>query len=393
MSEEQQLNENSLEVSVVMPCLNEEDSVEICINKCFQAFEKNNIKGEVVVVDNGSTDRSKEIIINSKARLIEEKVKGYGSAYLRGFSEARGKYIIMGDSDDTYDFLIINDFIKPLREGYDFVIGKRILNKMKNGSGAMPWLHRYIGNPVLSGILRLFFGINISDAHCGMRSLTKEAYKKMNLKSLGMEFASEMVIRAKKTNLKFKEIPIEYRLRIGESKLRTFRDGWRHLRFMLIYSPTHLFFYPGLLLFALGLLIVVFLIKGPIFIYGFPIDFHVMFFGSMLMVIGYQIINLGFFAKIYSHSENFEEESNDKIIVFILRKIKLEQMILVGTIAIVAGMIIFGDVVIDWKKWMETGRGTFNGVRKMIPAFTLIILGFQNIFFGFYYSILKIEKK
>lgn len=386
-------NENKPEVSVIMPCLNEEMSVGICIDKCFQAFEKHKINGEVIVVDNGSTDGSKEIIKKSKARLVEEKTKGYGSAYLRGFLEAKGKYIVIGDSDDTYDFLAINEFIKPLREGYDFVIGKRILNNMKNENGAMPWLHRYVGNPVLSGILRLFFGIDVSDAHCGMRSLTKDTYEKMKLKSLGMEFASEMVMKIKKLKLKFKEIPIEYRLRIGESKLRTFRDGWRHLRFMLIYSPTYLFLIPGLVLFVTGFLVTSFLIKGPIVFFGLSMDFHVMFLGSMLMIVGYQVLNLGFFAKIYSFSEKFEEEESDKIVTFIIKRVKLEEMIFIGIVAILCGVIIFVDVFIDWREWMRVGSGVFMGIRKMIPAFTLIILGFQNIFFGFYYSILKIEKK
>lgn len=390
---ENESNENKPEVSVIMPCLNEEMSVGICIDKCFRVFDENGINGEVVVADNGSVDLSREIVLKSRARLADEPKKGYGNAYLRGFSEARGKYLIMGDSDDTYDFSDLKKFIDPLKSGYDFVIGTRLKGKIEGGDGTMPWLHRFVGNPVLTFILRTLFKVNLSDVYCGMRSMTREAYEKLHLQATGMEYALEMIINTKKAGLKVKEVPIEYGLRRGESKLRTFRDGWRSLRFMLIYSPTYLFLVPGLALFMAGFLIMSLLIRGPVVFFGLSMDFHVMFLGSMMMIVGYQIINLGFFAKIYSFSEKFEEEKSDKVISFIIKRVKLEEMIMIGAAAIICGAIIFGDVFIDWREWMRTSSGVFIGIRKMVPAFTLIILGFQNIFFGFYYSILKIEKK
>lgn len=378
-------------ISVVMPCLNEEKGVGICIEKCLDVFARNGMNGEVIVVDNGSTDASKEIIRKTKAHLFEEKRKGYGSAYLRGFSEARGKYIVMGDSDDTYDFFEIPQFISLLENGYDFIIGSRLKGKITKGNGSMPWLHRFIGNPVLSGILRLFFGVDVSDAHCGMRAFTQEAYQKMFLRTTGMEFASEMIINAGKAKLKIKEIPINYRLRIGESKLRTFRDGWRHLRFMLLYSPTFLFLIPGVVFFIVGLVGMFLLLPGPLIISRLTFDYHYMFVASTMVIIGYQIINLGFFAKIYSYSEKFEDERNDRIVGVLSKKIKLESMVTIGLIIFFAGLLIFGYVLHKWLK--HDYMGDFFEVRSMIVSVTCMIIGIQTMFFSFFYSILRIEKR
>ena len=235
-----------LDVSVVMPCLNEEETIGPCIEKAREGIRRLGLHGEIIVCDNGSTDRSVEIATRLGARVFHERRKGYGSAYMRGISEARAEYIIMGDSDDTYDFADLEPFLKPLREGYELVMGSRFSGTIL--PGAMTFSHRYIGNPVLSGILKLFYRVDISDAHCGMRSFTKDAYARMRLQTTGMEFASEMVINAGRERLKIAEVPITYYPRKGESKLETWRDGWRHLRFMLLYSPTHLFLLPGLLL-------------------------------------------------------------------------------------------------------------------------------------------------
>lgn len=382
--------EDAIEISVIMPCLNEEKAVGLCIEKCFKVFRDNKIKGEVVVVDNGSEDRSKEIIIKSQARLIEEPRRGYGSAYIKGFSEAKGRYLIMGDADDTYNFFDIPKFLEPLKNGYDFVIGDRLSGKIKSGNGSMPWLHRYIGNPVLTKILKVLFGVKVSDAHCGMRSITKNAYNKLFLKTIGMEFASEMIINAKKANLKIKEVPINYRLRIGESKLRTFKDGWRHLRFMLLYSPTALFLIPGAVLFISGLLVLFVLSFGPIFLGRVMFDFHYMFLGGLFALAGYQILNLGFFTKIYAYTEKFEDERRDKVVSFFSRHLSLERMILGGALVFLIGFMLFGWVVVLWG---ENKFGNLFEVRKMIISLVLMILGIQTFFNGFFYSILRIEKK
>lgn len=380
--------ENTIDVSVVMPCLNEEQAVGLCIKKCLKVFRENNIKGEIIVVDNGSTDKSREIILESGAKLVDESRKGYGSAYLKGFSEAQGKCIVMGDADNTYDFLDIPSFLKPLKEGYDFVIGSRLKGDIKMGKGTMPFLHRYVGNPILTFILRKLFDINVSDAHCGMRSLKKESYHRLNMKTIGMEFASEMIINARKANLKTKEIPISYNLRQGESKLRTFKDGWRHLRFMLLYSPNFVFLIPGAFLFITGFVLDLILVSGPVLVWGKSFDFHFMFIGSLFLLTGYQIANLGFFAKTYAYSEKFADEKDDKLIKFLSQKVTLERMIFIGSAVFFAGFFILGSILFEW---IGSGYGELFEVRKMILSVTFMIIGIQIVFNGFYYSILKLK--
>ena len=235
-----------------MPCLNEAQTVGVCVQKARRAIKQLGISGEVVVADNGSTDGSPSIAEREGARVVHQPIRGYGAAYLAGIAAARGKFIVIGDSDNTYDFGEIPRFLQPLRESADLVMGSRFKGEIK--PGAMPWLHRYIGNPTLTGILNLLFRAGVSDAHCGMRAFTKDAYEKLGLQTTGMEFASEMVIKAAKVGLKITEVPITYYPRKGESKLHSFRDGWRHLRFMLMLSPTYLFLLPGALLFLIGLL-------------------------------------------------------------------------------------------------------------------------------------------
>src|SRR5918998_1515910 len=245
-----------LELSVVIPCLNEAQSIELAATKAVDTMEREGIRGEVVVADNGSTDGSPELAEKAGARVVNEPRKGYGSAYLAGFDAARGKYILMGDADDTYDFTQIARFLGPLDEGADMVIGNRMAGLQP---GSMPWLHRYVGNPLLTGVLNLFFRTGVSDAHCGMRAFRRELLADLDLRTTGMEFASEWVIRAAKLGLDVREVPIAYHPRKGESKLSSFSDGWRHLRFLLIHSPTWLFLLPGALLAiagALGMVVV-----------------------------------------------------------------------------------------------------------------------------------------
>jgi len=379
---------HSPEVSVVMPCLNEEETVGKCIKKTFDSFKRLNIEGELIVCDNGSRDRSVQIAKSLGARVVYQEKKGYGSAYMKGFEEARGKYIIMGDSDDSYDFSDMERFIAPLREGKDMVMGSRFKGKII--PGAMPWHHRYIGNPLLSWFLNRFFKTGISDAHCGMRSLTREAYRKMRLCTTGMEFASEMVINAAKAGLDMVEIPITFYPdgRSGRPHIRSFRDGWRHLRFMLMYSPTHLFLIPGAGLMLIGLVLSIVLLRGPIFIGGRGYSFHLSILGSLLTLLGFQIINLGLYAKAYSFKQYFERD--DKFIEKFYRYFRLEWGLVVGFSLFMVGLLM--DFFILYS-WIKGGFGALLQVSKASFATTLMVMGVQIIFSSFFLSMLDVKKK
>ncbi|MBI5701261.1 glycosyltransferase family 2 protein [Candidatus Saganbacteria bacterium] len=373
-----------MEISVVMPCLNEEKTIGECIDKAMVALNRLGVPSEIVISDNGSTDRSAQIALKKGARVVRSEQKGYGSAYLTGFENAKGNIMIMGDSDNTYDFTQIGQLIAPLKNGYDFVIGSRLRGNIKKG--AMPWLHRYFGTPLLSWMLNLVAGTKISDVNCGMRAFTKEAYKKMHLRAAGMEFASEMVINAARAKLKFAEVPISYDRREGESKLRTFSDGWRHLRFMLIYSPNYLFLGPGLFIFILGLALLLSLLQGPINILGYSFDYHFSILGAMLAILGYQIISLGMYAKIYALSEQFEE--NDLMLASFLRFFNLEKGLAIGAIVLLIGLGMNFYLVYEWL----SGR-LIQEVRFALVALTFTVIGVQTIFSSFFFSILGIKKK
>ena len=377
---------NQIEVSVVMPCLNEEQTIGICIDKALESFERHNIRGEVVVADNGSTDNSVEITVSKGARVVHQTGKGYGNAYRKGISMARGKYVVMADSDNTYDFGQVNEFVGPLRNGYDFVIGTRLKGKILKGS--MPALHRYIGNPLLSGILRIMFRAKISDAHCGMRAFTQEAYQRMHLITTGMEFASEMAINAVKAGLKIEEIPITYYPREGESKLRSFPDGWRHLRFMLLYSPTYLFIIPGLVFFVLGLALMMPLLFGPVIIGGRTFDIHCMIMGGLFNIVGLQVIMLGLLAKAYSFTEKFEER--DRIIEFFYRHFNLERTLVLGGLYLLAGLLCILAVV---GKWAISRFGPLDEPRMIFFGVVIVVNAFQIIFSSFLLSMMHIKTR
>ena len=282
-------------VSVVIPCLNEAQSIAEAVRRARKALDENGFDGEVVVADNGSTDGSPDLASAAGARVVHERRRGYGSAYLAGLAEARGEYIVMADADLTYDFADIPRFVEQLNAGGELVMG----NRMKNiQPGAMPWHHRYIGNPVLTGVLNLFFRTGVRDAHCGMRAIRRDALPDLDLRSPGMEFASEMVIRAAKNGLDIREIDIQYHPRAGESKLSSFRDGWRHLRFLLVHSPTFLFVIPGAVMTVLGLLIML-TVLGDVSVFGRRWDLHTMIAGTLATVIGAQVIALGVAARAY----------------------------------------------------------------------------------------------
>jgi len=372
------------EISVVMPCLNEEKTIGICIKKAQKGLKINNLSGEIIVADNGSIDKSIEIAKSLGAKIIYQPKKGYGNAYHAGIAAAQGKYIIMGDSDNTYDFLIINSFIEPLRAGYDMVIGDRFAKKMQKK--AMPFSHRYIGNPILSAILRILFKVKVKDAHCGLRSFTREAYNKLNLKTEGMEYASEMIMAAARENLKIKELPIEYGIREGESKLETFKDGWRHLKFMLIMSPSYLFLAPGLILTIFGLILVIWMTFGPIKLGAITLDIHPMFLGALLTITGFQIISFGLFVKTYAYAEGLI--SKDRTHDFSEKYISLESMLKLGFTILFLG-ILLGIYV--FYTWYQVSFGELYEIRKSLTSMILIILGLQVIFSAFFYGILDIN--
>ncbi|MBZ9578025.1 glycosyltransferase family 2 protein [Patescibacteria group bacterium] len=372
------------EVSIILPCLNEEQSLGTCLEKIKKVVRKNNLNAEIIVVDNGSTDNSCKIAKRKKVKIIYEPKRGYGSAFLKGFEVAKGKYFFCADSDGSYDFREIPRFIEELKKGSDFVIGDRFKGKVKKG--AMPWFHRYIGNPMLSGILRLFFKTKIQDVHCGMRTITKKALKELNLRATGMEFASEMVIQAVKKNLKTKEIPIDYHKRKGTSKLKSFRDGWKHLRFMLLYSPLFLFFIPGVLLFLIGLISMLWLYFGSLNIFGIEFQYHPMFLSALLIIIGYQLIIFSLFAKTYAINHLGEKPIFNKLYKYLT----IEKAGIVGIIIVLLGIIIFATIFF---KWLNTGFGELDEIKNSITALTLIIVGIQTIFSSFMLSILGIKEK
>ena len=372
------------EVSVVMPCLNEEETLGPCIEKAAKCLKDHGIKGEIVISDNGSTDRSVEIAESLGARVVHQSLKGYGNAYHKGFSEARGRFIVMGDSDNTYPFDEIHKFIQPLREGYDLVMGSRLRGTIL--PGAMPWLHQYIGNPFLSWFLNVLFRTGVSDSHCGMRAFTQEALERMHLKTTGMEFASEMVINASKAKLKITEIPITYYPRKGDSKLHSFRDGWRHMRFMLMYSPTHLFLLPGGFFMGLGLFLMLFLIRGPVFLFGHGFDVHFIVLGGIMTLLGYQIIQLGIFAKAISQTKNILVK--DRFISFLQRKFTLERGIVLGLLIFLVGFFINLYILASW---IGSGFGELARVRESVLGLILIVIGIQTIMSSFILSMLQVK--
>jgi len=370
------------DVSVIMPCLNEAATVASCVGKARAALTAANLAGEIVVADNGSADGSPELAAAAGARVVTAPVRGYGAAYLAGLDAARGTYLVLGDADDTYDFGAVPAFVAALRAGNDVVLGSRFRGRIL--PGAMPWLHRYVGNPVLSGLLSLFFGARISDAHCGLRAMTRAASDRMRLRSTGMEFASEMVAVALRHGLRVAEIPITYYPRSGESKLRSFRDGWRHLRFMLLLSPTPLFLVPGLLAVLLGLAGLFVLLPGPIHVGPLTFDFHFMFVASALAILGVQLVFLGLAAKTYARATL--PERLDPWVDFLDRRFTLERGLLVGLGLAAAGIGINAWIL---QAWLAAGRGQLFAVRPALLGLSLIVVGAQIVFGSFFISVLR----
>jgi glycosyltransferase involved in cell wall biosynthesis len=374
------------EISLVMPCLNEEETLGICLGKARDTIQKLGLDAEMVVADNGSTDRSVEIAESYGARVVHQSLKGYGNAYQAGFAAAQGKYLVMGDSDDSYDWTDVGRFIEPLRRGNDMVMGTRIKGTIE--PGAMPFLHRYLGTPVLTAVLNLLFRTGVSDVNCGMRSFTREAYDRMHLRASGMEFASEMMIKAGKARLKVAEIPITLHpdKRTRKPHLRTWRDGWRHLRFMLMYSPAGLFLVPGLILLALGLVLLTVLYPGPVHVAGREIDVHSMLLGSLLTILGVQVITTGLFAKVYSYERHFDAQ--DPLLRGLARHFNLERGLILGLILLFAGFALDLAVAVQW---IRSGFGPLNAMRQAIVGSTLLVAGAQILFSSFFLSMLSVQ--
>jgi glycosyltransferase involved in cell wall biosynthesis len=370
-------------VSVVIPCLNEEENIEACVVAALTALRDAGLSGEVVVADNASEDRSAELATAAGARVVHEPRRGYGSAYLAGFGAARGKYIVMGDADLTYDFNEIPNFVKELDDGAQLVMGDRMDNIQP---GAMHWLNRYVGNPILSGTLNLFFKTGIRDAHCGMRAVRRDVLPQLDLRTTGMEFASEMVIRASKEKLDIREFPIQYHPRGGETKLSRVRDGWRHLRFLLVHSPTHLFVWPGAIIGLIGTILTAMSVSG-VEIFGRQWQLHATVAGGLGMIVGVQIVSLGLCAHAYgSYFMNEKDPWFDRMRARFRLEHGLALGLLVTGIGVVVGAAIFGI-------WIGNGFGSLSEERLAILAATLVTIGLQIVFSSFLLSILGLRRR
>lgn len=382
--------DDEIEITILMPCLNERETLAACIRKAHLGCQKVGIAYEILVADNGSSDGSQEVARAAGARVIDVPLRGYGAALQAGIQAAKGEFIIMGDADDSYDFSEIAPFVEKWREGNELVMGSRFRGEIK--PGAMPFLHRWVGNPILTRVGNLFFRNRLSDYHCGLRGFEKQAMIDLNLRTTGMEFASEMVIKAALAKLKIAEIPITL-WPDGRSRrphLRTWRDGWRHLRFMLLYSPNWLFIIPGLVLFGLGFIILLALVRGPLDIGRVRFDIHYMVLGSLLALIGFQVVTLGLYAKVYAVSEHFEASS--RVLEIIFNYFNLERGLLVGSLIFFGGLGINSFILYIWL----TSSFTLGGqprLREAILAMTLMVIGLQTIFSSFFLSLLGIPKK
>lgn len=383
--------QTALELTILMPCLNEAETLEQCIRKAQRSLEDNGIGGEIIVADNGSTDGSQEIARALGARVVSARPKGYGRALMAGIEEARGKYVIMGDADDSYDFSNIVPFLEKLRGKYDLVLGNRFRGGIR--PGAMPPLHRYFGNPLLTAIGRLFFGGKVGDFYCGLRGFNREAILALDLRTTGMEFALEMVVKATMCKLRVTEVPtvLSPDGRSRRPHLRSWRDGWRSLRFLLLYSPRWLFLYPGLALIMLGALISSRLLLGPQVIEGISFDVHTLVYSALAIVLGYQSIIFAFFTKLFAITEGLLPE--DPRLTKLFKYVTLESGLLVGSAMIAAGIAASIYAVAIWKAHSFGALDPFHTLRIVIPGSTLIALGSQTILSSFFLSVLGLRRR
>jgi glycosyltransferase involved in cell wall biosynthesis len=371
------------EISVVIPCLNEEDAVGNVVDQAWDGIRRSRRPGEVIVVDNASADRSAVVAAQHGAMVVREERPGYGSAYLAGLEVARGDYVVMGDADETYPLRDLAPFVERLAAGDDLVMGSRFEGTIHGE--AMPWLNRHVGNPILTGLLNLLFGVKVSDAHCGMRAVRRDVLETLDLHSTGMEFASEMVFKAFRRKLRVSEIPIDYYPRVGESKLNRFNDAWRHVKFMLLYSPSWLYFVPGVILLFFGILGAVALAAGPVTIFGRPWQIHTLFACIAAILLGAQIVQLGVFARAFAASHLGE---TDGLIERARGRVTLEHGLAFGGILLLAGA---ATVFAIFLAWAFNGFGALAHEYATAIGFTLVAVGTQVILGSFFVSLLTMR--
>jgi glycosyltransferase involved in cell wall biosynthesis len=374
-----------------MPCLDEAATVGICVQKAMEALNRHGIRGEVIVADNGSTDGSQQIAQEMGARVVPVERRGYGSALQSGIAAANGQFVLMGDADDTYNFAQLNEFVAKLREGYDLVMGNRFKGKIL--PGAMPPLHRYLGNPVLTGLGRLFFKSPVGDFHCGLRAFRRDAIERLGLRTFGMEFASEMIVKAAAFGLRVTEIPTTLApdRRDRPPHLRTWRDGWRHLRFLLLYSPRWLFLIPGFSLFTFGIVVSAFLLPGPLRIGSVVFDVHTLLFAAMAILIGFQSVVFATFTKVFAVSEGLLPE--DPRLTRMFRYVTLELGLILGILLILAGA---GAWILGLEYWRIREFGALDPektLRIVIPGVVFFTLGFQVVLSSFFLSVLGMSRR
>ena len=379
-----------VELTVLMPCLNEAETLESCIRKARSYLERSRVVGEILIADNGSTDGSQEIARRLGARVVDVEMRGYGAALFAGASVARGRYVIMGDADDSYDFSNLDPFVDALRKGNDLVMGNRFMGGI--GPGAMPWKNRYIGNPVLTAIGRLFFSCPARDFHCGLRGFSVDAFRRMDLRTTGMEFASEMVIKATFAGMRIVETPTTLS-KDGRSRpphLRPWRDGWRHLRFMLLYSPMYLFVLPGVVLMGLGFAAVLALLPGPVPVGGVTFDIHTMMFSSIAVLVGFASLSFGAFTKIFAIGEGLLPP--DPKLSRAFDHVTLEVGLVIGGLLFLAGLTGSFVAVLQWRS-LAFGPIPGNLLRLVVPSALAVALGFQIILTSFFLSVLGLRTR
>jgi glycosyltransferase involved in cell wall biosynthesis len=382
---------DEIEVSFVMPCLDESETLEGCIEAAKGCIDAHGLRAEIIIADNGSTDGSQDIATRCGARVVLASTRGYGAALQSGFDAARGRYLVMGDADQSYDFGEAFPMIEKLRNGADLVMGSRFLGKIEKN--AMPWSHRWIGNPVLSLIGRIFFGSSVSDFHCGLRALSKEAYERLDLRTTGMEFASELVVKATASRLRVEEVPITLHPdgRSRPPHLRTWRDGWRHLRFMMMLSPRFTLFLPGLLLMTTAGALLLRLYAGPIRIGAASLDIHSMQIASLFVIVGYQFVTTAIAARIFAVAEELGPPAPWMHRAFEI--FTLERGLVAGLVLVLLGFGATGSAVLDWWK---SGFGPLVPAVTMRPVLigaTLVALGMQTMLMSFIYSMLGIRRR
>ncbi len=384
-------HDRDLELSIVMPCLNESRTLRTCIQKARAFLDHAQVRGEVIVADNGSTDGSIHIAKTEGARVVHVDKKGYGSALMGGISAARGTYVIMGDSDDSYDFLHLENFLEKLREGYDLVVGNRFLGGIE--PGAMPFLHRYLGNPVLSFLGNLFFKTNLGDFHCGLRGFRREAVLGLDLKTTGMEFASEMIVKASLQGLRMIEVPTVLS-RDGRDRpphLRTWRDGWRHLRFLLLYSPKWLFFYPGLFLFGASLLVFLAVMAHPVQVGRMVFDIHTLAYAAFGCLVGLQVVLFYVVSTEYAYRKGILPVKPPAI--YSVFRWRLEYGILLGTLLFLMGIAGAFYAFGVWRSVQYQALEPSQVMRLVIPSGLFMAAGIQVIFSSFLLSVFRIDTK